>query len=47
MGNSENTGFLPIVPFEGEHPEMLIGGCQKAEETFGSSEFAANTECWD
>ena len=47
MVNSENTGFLPIVPFEGGHPEMLIVVYQKNEETFGSSEYAANTECWD
>ena len=45
---SVKTGFLPIVPFEGEHPEMLIAAYTAAEaETFGNGEYSQDTECWD
>ena len=48
MNISVNTGFLPIVPFEGEHPQMLIGAYTQAEtETLGNNEYSMNTECWD
>ena len=48
MINSENKNFLPVVPFEDKHPDMLIAAYVPTEtETFGSSEYALNTECWD
>lgn len=48
MNGSEKTGFLPTVPFEGQHPEMLIEQYAPAKtESTGNSEYSLNNECWD
>ena len=50
----DNIGYLPICPFEGEHPEMHIAAYKP--ETYRSSEdqcaayvsdFAQDTQAWD
>ena len=47
MKNTENMGFLTIVPFVGDHPDMLIGWHTSAEEKANDSVYAVNTESWD
>ena len=47
MKNTENNGFLPIVPFEGDHPDMLIGYQCTAEEKVSDNVFAIDTSTWD
>ena len=47
MKNTEKTGFLPTVPFQGEHPDMQIAWVPAAEDKAGENVFAMNTETWD
>ena len=48
MNISERIGFLPIVPFEDKHPDMLIAQYKpNAAENFSCGEYSMNTECWD
>ena len=47
MKNTENMGFLPTVPFKGDHPDMHIGWQVSAEEKANDSVYAVNTETWD
>lgn len=45
----EKTGFLPVCPFEGEHPEMLIAMPQqdKRFDVQTGCDFTENTQTFD
>lgn len=43
------TGYLPICPFEDQHPEMLIGTPQRDSrlDVMTGCEYTENKECRD
>ena len=49
MDHKDKIGFLPVCPFEGEHPDMLIRGYepQDVRLSVSSGAFAEDTQSWD
>ena len=43
------TGFLPVCPFEGEHPEMLLGTPERDRrfDAVTGCEYTDNNEFYD
>ncbi len=47
--NNLTTGFLPICPFESDHPDMLIAVPQRDKrlDVITQCEYSQNTETYD